>query len=372
MVGGGPESFIGPVHRMAARISDCYELCATVLSSSEDKSKEMGIAMGIGQDRAYANWKEMVAKEGKRDDKVDVVTIVTPNDSHYGLSVALLSQGIHVICDKPLCNETADALDLVKKVRESDSIFCVTYNYSAYPMVRQAREMIRSGQLGEVRQIHFEYVQSGMAELVEAGQPGKWRFEKDKVGHSLILGDLGTHVFHLSEFVTSLQASKLMADVGATLHGRTGDDHVNCLLEYSNGAKGSFWVTNSAAGAEHGLSFRIFGEKGGLEWHQEYPNELKHRRLNNFMQLMTRRSDGLLQPAAERSSYVQYGHPEGYQEAFGNLYKEVAEAIYSKEQGIEAKASYPGVIDGARGVAFIDCALKSNSSKGWVDYKLDL
>lgn len=372
MIGGGPQSFIGLVHRTAARISDRYHLEATVLSSNPQRSMQYGLDMGISEDRSYGDWKEMLQGEKKRKDGIDVVAIVTPNDSHFELATAFIGAGIHVICDKPLCNKLGEALDLTQQVLKGEEVFCITYNYSAYPMVRQTREMIKEGAIGAVRQVHLQYIQSDMAEFLEEGQHDKWRLDKSKVGDSMILGDLGTHVFHLAEYVTSMDIVEIMADAGATVPKRKVDDYVSCLIKYENGARGSMWITNAAAGAEHGLSFKVFGEKGGLEWHQETPNELKHRRLNDFMQIMTRRADGLLTKAAEKASYVPYGHPEGYQEAFAVLYKEVADAILQTEEGNGSyDGDYPRVIDGAKGVKFIRAALESSKKRSWVSCRLD-
>jgi len=370
MIGGGPSSFIGPVHRMAARMSNSYELCATVLSSDAKKSTQLGIEMGMKSERAYPDWKAMIEREKSLPDGIEVLAIMTPNDLHYPIASAALDAGLHIICDKPLCNNLENAKILVHKTKEKQRVFCVTYNYSAYPMVRQARAMINNGDLGEIRQVHLEYIQSHMA---ESSPPYNWRFDSEKGGQSLVVGDIGTHAYHLGSYVTGLELDELMADLGSSIPGRSMDDYTSCLLRYENGARGSLWVTNAAAGAEHGLSFRIFGEKGGLEWHQENPNILRHRRLNGFEQIMTRRKDGKLYPTAEDSMRLVIGHPEGFHDAFANLYMEVAAEIRSLPQNINKVAdeiSFPTVVDGLKGVNFIYTIIASNKDRSWKNCRI--
>ena len=316
VIGGGPGSFIGTVHRTASRIDDRYELVAGVLSSDAERSKAAGQSLGLPSDRAYAGWRDLLAGERAREDGADVAAVMTPNGSHYEIADACLDAGFDVICDKPLTTGLDDALKLVAKVRETGLVFCLTHNYSAYPMVRQARAMVAAGEIGAIRQVQLEYIQGHLAAPVEE-QPGArtWRFDPQEAGLSLVLGDIGTHAHHLGAHVTGLDLDRVLADVGSVVPGRTADDYAALLLRYENGARGSMWVTNSAAGAEHGLAFRIFGETGGLEWHQEQPNHLLHRRHGDFSRLMTRRLDGLLSPEAEHASRVGIGHPEGYQKA---------------------------------------------------------
>jgi predicted dehydrogenase len=290
--------------------------------------------------------------------------------------MAALDAGLDVICDKPLTTTEADALTLVRKVQETGLVFCTTYNYSAYPMVRQARAMVRAGEIGEVRQIHLAYVQGHNATLVEAAPDGKaWRFDPALAGVSLVMGDIGSHAHHLGAYVSGLELEAVMAELGATVPGREADDYGALLLRWSNGARGTMWVTNAAAGAEHGLGFRIFGSLGGLEWHQERPNELRHRRLGGFEQILTKRLHGALHPAAERAARVEIGHPEGYQEAFANLYHDVAEAIVARRTGRACDPlalDFPTVLDGARGIRLIEAAVESARTGAWVDCRLDV
>jgi predicted dehydrogenase len=373
---GGASGFIGPVHRTAARLDDLWEVVAGSLSSDPARGRAAAAAVGLAADRAYDTAEAMVAAERARPDGIDAVAIMTPNGHHLPAAMAALDAGLDVVCDKPLTTSLADALRLVAKVRETGLVFCLTHNYSAYPMVRQARAMIRAGEIGAVRQVHLAYVQGHNATLVEADAAGRtWRFDPAQAGPSLILGDIGTHAHHLGAYATGLELEAVMAEVAATVPGRASDDYAGLLLRWSNGARGTMWVTNAAAGAEHGLAFRIFGERGGLEWHQEHPNELRHRRLGGFEQVMTRRLRGALHPAAERAARVEIGHPEGYQEAFATLYRDAAEAIVARRTGRPADPlalDFPTVEDGAWGLAFIEAAVESARTGSWVRCRLGL
>lgn len=375
VIGGGPGSFIGQVHRTAARIDDRFELVAGVLSSNADRSRAAAAEIGIAADRAYADWRGLIDAEMARDDGAEVVAVMTPNDTHYPIANACLDSGLHVICDKPLTTRMDDAMKLVAKVRDTGLIFCLTHNYSAYPMVRQARAMVQAGEIGAVRQVQLEYIQGHLAARVEdqPGGPG-WRFDPETSGASLVLGDIGTHAHHLGAYVTGLDLERVMADVGSCVPGREADDYAAILSRYQGGARGSMWVTNSAAGGEHGLAFRIFGETGGLEWHQEEPNTLLHRRHGDFPRRLTRRLDGLLTPEAERASRIGIGHPEGYQEAFANLYANAAEAIVARRTGRPCDPlamDFPTALDGAKGMKFIEAAVESSRTGAWVDCRLE-
>lgn len=371
---GGSYGFIGPVHRTAARLDDCFEIAAGVLSSDPARGRAAAAAIGLAEERAYPTVEAMLTAEGARKDGIEAVAIMTPNAHHFPAAMAALDSGLDVICDKPLTTNLADALALVHKVRTTGRVFCTTYNYSAYPMVRQARAMVQAGEIGAVSQIHLTYVQGHNARLVEAEPSGQaWRFDPAKTGASLIMGDIGTHALHLGTFSGGLELEAVMADLGATMPGRTVDDYGALLLRWSGGARGTMWVTNAAAGAEHGLAFRIFGSQGGLEWHQEQPNELRHRRLDGFQQVLTKRLHSALHPAAERAARVEIGHPEGYQEAFANLYRDAAEAIVARRTGkpcAPLALDFPTVEDGARGIRFIEAAVESARSGGWVDCRL--
>lgn len=370
---GGGTSFIGSTHRTAARLDDLYEIVASVLSSNPEKSIQQGQALGIP--RCYSTVEDMLQAERNRDDGIEVVAIMTPNDSHYSLSCAALDQGLDVICDKPMTTSLNDAIDLVKRVRDAGLVFCLTHNYTGYPLARQARAMIQAGMLGEIRMVHVTYVQGHNATRVEDNPPSGlvWRMSESQSGPSLILGDIGTHAHHLATFVTGLQLSEICADVGAVLPNRQFHDYANALLRFDNGARGVMWVTQAAAGAEHGLYIRVHGDKGGLEWHQENPNSLTFTPLDQPMQTFTRGGPGNL-PAAQRATRIALGHPEGFHEAFANLYTDAAEAIVARRTGTTANPlalEFPTVEDGARGIKFVEAALASSQAGGiWTDCRL--
>jgi predicted dehydrogenase len=372
VVGGGPGSFIGPVHRAAARLDDHYEVVAAVLSRNPERSRAAALDLGIAPERAYGDHAELIGRETAREDGVDVLAIMTPNAQHYAAARDALAAGLDVICDKPLTTTLADAQDLVRRVEASGLVFCVTYNYTGYPLVRHARAMVREGALGAIRQVHVEYIQSHLARPTEADRDptANWRFDPAQGSASLVLGDIGSHAHHLATFITGHELSELAAEVGSAIPGRKIADLAHLLLRFEGGARGAMWVTNSAAGAEHGLHIRVFGEKGGLEWHQEQPNHLLHRRLDGFPELLTRGRPGL-SPAAERATRVALGHPEGYLEAFANLYADAAEAIVARRTGRTPDPlalDSPTVVDGARGVRFVEAAVESSLAGGrWTD-----
>jgi predicted dehydrogenase len=377
VVGGGPGSFIGPVHRTAARLDDHYEVVAAVLSRNPERSAAAAQALGIARERAYADHRALLAGEAARTDGIDVLAVMTGNASHHAVAAAALEHGLDVICDKPLTTRLDDALDLVRRVRASSRVFCLTHNYTGYPMVRQARAMVQAGTLGAIRQIQVEYIQGHLADLTAADRDpaANWRFLPEECGPSLVLGDIGTHAHHLACFIAGQPLTELAAELGAAVPSREVDDFAHLLLRFAGGARGSMWVTNSAAGAEHGLAIRLFGELGGLEWHQEQPNHLLYRPLHGFPQLMTRGRPGLA-PAAARATRIVLGHPEGYQEGFAVLYRDAAEAIVARRLGRAPDPlalDFPTVEDGARGVRFIEAGVESARAGGrWTDCRLDL
>lgn len=373
VLGGGPGSVIGEVHRTGARLDDRYEVVGGVLSSNPERSRAAGRALGWAPERAYGDVDEMLAAETARPDGVDVVAIMTPNDSHYPLACRWLDAGRDVICDKPLTTRLEDARDLVARVQASDLVFCTTYNYSAYPMVRQARAMVGDGEIGELRLAQVEYIQPQLAVRPDLDDPDYWRFIAERSGPSAILGDIGTHAWHLLHSVTRMEPQAVSADVGKVVPGRRFDDTAGVLLRYANGARGVLWVTQAAAGAEHGLKFRIHGADGGLEWHQEDPSWLTHMRLGEPRRMLSRGGPGL-KPAAERASRIAIGHPEGTHQAFANLYSDVAEAVAARITGTRADPlalDFPTVEDGARGLAFTTAAKASAEAGGaWTDCRL--
>ena len=365
VIGGGPGSVIGEVHRIAARLDGYYDIVASALSSDPERSRRLGRAIGVSEDRAYPTWRALIENEAGRSDRADILAVMTPNDSHYQICTAALDAGFHIICEKPLTTELATAKDLARKVRATGAEFCLTHCYTGYPMVRQARAMVHSGVIGAIRQVNLQYVQGYLA--FEEVPPG-WRLDPARVGASMILIDIGTHAHHLGAYVTGLDLASLCADVGHVVPGRKVDDYSSLLLRYSNGARGSMWVTNAAAGAEHGLSFRIFGETGGLEWNQEEPNRLVHRDRAGFEKIVTRRKDRLLSDIARRATRVEIGHPEGYLEAFANLYTDMAEVVVARlchKSPAEIDRPFPTVEDGVKGLAFVEAAVRSSASGRW-------
>ena len=377
VVGGGPGSFIGAVHRTAARLDDHYEVVAGVLSRDPERSRAAARAIGIAEERAYADHAELLAKEAERPDGIDVLAIMTPNDAHYPAARDALARGLDVICDKPLTTSLEGALDLVRRVEASGLVFCLTHNYTGYPMVRHARAMVRSGALGVIRQLQVEYIQGHLAAETAADRDpaANWRFAAEQCGPSLVLGDIGTHAHHLACFITGLELAAVAAELGSAVPGRQVHDYAHLLLRFDNGARGSMWVTNSAAGAEHGLRIRVFGDNGGLEWHQEEPNSLLYRPLGGFAQILTRGRPGL-SPEAARATRIVLGHPEGFHEAFANLYADAAEAIVARRTRSEPDPlalDFPSVEDGARGVKFVEAAVDSHRNGGrWTDATLAL
>ncbi|WP_227243119.1 Gfo/Idh/MocA family protein [Paraburkholderia caribensis] len=364
LIGGGPGSIIGETHRIAARLDGQYDIVAAALSSNPERARQAARDLGIGAGRAYASWQQMLEAEAARPDRIDAVAVMTPNDSHHPICMLALERGFHVICDKPLASDLAQAREIAARVKTTNAEFCVTYCYTGFPMVRQARDMILAGELGEIRQVHLQYVQSYLA---GHDLPAGWRTE-GRAGSSLVLMDIGTHAFHLGAFVTGLDVTRLCADVGSAIPGRTIDDYVSALLRYENGARGSLWVTNAAAGSEHGLSFRIHGDKGGLEWHQEEPNRLIHRRQDAFEEIITRRLGPATSAGAQRSTRIAIGHPEGYLEAFANLYTEFAQRVATRIAGApgdDQPILFPGVTDGVKGLAFVAASVKSMTTGGW-------
>ncbi len=375
VVGGGPGSFIGPVHRAAARLDDHYEVVAAALSRNPERARAAARELGIAPERAYGDHAELIAKEAARQDGIDVLAIMTPNAEHYLAARAALEAGLDVICDKPLTTTLTDAQDLVRLARASGLVFCVTFNYTGYPLVRHARAMVRGGALGAIRQVHVEYIQSHLARPTEADQnpAANWRFDPVQGSASLVLGDIGSHAQHLATFITGQELNAVAAELGSAIPGRKIADFAHLLLRFEGGARGSMWVTNSAAGAEHGLHIRVFGEQGGLEWQQEEPNHLLYRPLDGFPQLLTRGRPGL-SASAERATRVALGHPEGYFEAFANLYADAAEAIVARRTGQPPDPlalEFPTVLDGARSVRFVQAALESSQADGrWTDCRL--
>ena len=371
VVGGAAGSFIGPMHRLAARFDDRYEIVTGVMSSSPEKAAKAGREMGFPDDRMYTTVSAMIAGEKARADGIDVVAIMTPIDTHFEYAMAALDAGFDVICDKPMTNTLEEAEALYKKVKESGLVFCLTHNYTGYPMVRQARAMVESGEIGEVRLVQVEYVQGGRAVDVPdtANTSRAWVYDPAKGGPSLVMGDIGTHAHNLLRFVTGLEVAEVAAEIGNIVPGRQVDDYAGALLRMSNGARGCFWVTQAAAGVENSLKFRISGSKGSLEWFQEIPQRLEFKPHGEPAQTRTPNGPGTL-PLAKRSSRIVAGHPEGFPAGFANLYSDAAEAIAARRSGKPADPlalNFPNAFDGLKGIQFVAKVIESSRANGvWV------
>ncbi|MGH8924658.1 MAG: Gfo/Idh/MocA family protein [Acidimicrobiia bacterium] len=367
VIGGGPGSNIGSTHRTAARLDDRFVLVAGALSSDPDRSLKAGAELGLP--RAYESFSTLLDGEAGRDDGAEVAAIMTPNDSHHEIALAALDRGFDVICDKPLANTLAEAMDVVEKVRTSGLTFCLTHNYSGYPLVRQARAMVEAGELGETRLVQVEYVQGNKATEKDPEDDRQWRYHPVRGGASLVMGDIGTHAHHLVRFITGLEVLEVAAEVGAIVPNRRVHDFAGAMLRFHNGARGSFWVTQAAAGMENCLRIRASGTKGTIEWSQEQPTVLTFRPLIGPAQTFTPNGGGIL-PAAARVSRIGKGHPEGFHEAFANIYSDAAEAIVARRTGTEPDPlamTFPSARDGAIGLAFVEAAIKSSRAGGaWV------
>jgi predicted dehydrogenase len=361
MVGGGPGAFIGAVHRVAARLDDRYELVAAALSSDPVKSTKAAEELFIP--RSYGNYEEMAKAEAARLDGIDAVAIVTPNHLHYPIAKAFLEAGIHVICDKPMTTTVEDAEKLAALVERTGLIFGLTHTYTGYPMIRQMREMVLGGELGPIRMVQSEYAQDWLATPLEASgaKQADWRTDPSRSGPGGCLGDIGTHAFHLACFTTGLSCEALAAEVTTFVPGRRVDDNVQVMLRLSGGAKAGLWASQIAIGNENNLTLRIYGEKGSLAWSQENPNYLTFTILKEQPRLITRGGPGV-RAAAAYATRIPSGHPEGYFEAFAQLYKDIADQIAArilKQEAPEASRLVPGVNDGVEGMRFIDAVLRS-------------
>ncbi len=363
IVGGGIGAFVGSIHRIAARLDDRYELLAGALSSEPRRAADSAAELGIDPRRAYTSFKEMAKKEGKLKHGIEAVAIVTPNHLHCAVAKAFLEAGIHVICDKPLSSSLEDAEKIEKLVEGSGLIFAITYNYSGYPMVRHAREMVAAGKLGNIRVIQVEYAQDWLATNIEAEghKQAAWRTDPARAGTGGSIADIGTHAFHLAEFISGLEAKSLLADLDTFVAGRSLDDNANILLHYSNGAKGMLWSSQVASGQENALRIRLFGDKGGLEWAQEDPNYLQYRPLRETRQILTRGGPAVGETAA-RATRIPAGHPEGFLEGFANLYRDIADMIEAGRTGKSLTTLVPDVTDGVKGVRFVEKAVSSNAA----------
>jgi predicted dehydrogenase len=372
MVGGGRDAFIGGVHRIAARIDDQFDLVAGCFSSTPEKA--LASAADLGVARGYASFSDMASREARRRDGIEAVAIVTPNHMHAPVAMQFLRRGIHVICDKPLTATLPEAKKLAKAAEASGAVFVLTHNYTGYPMVRQAREMIASGELGEIRVVQVEYAQDWLSEpLEQTGQKqAGWRTDPKQTGAGGSTGDIGTHAFNLASFVTGLDLDSLAADLQSFVPGRRVDDNGHVMMRFKGGARGMLWCSQVAPGNENALRLRVYGTKAGLEWAQEDPNYLWFTPLGQPKRLITRGGAGS-GAAAGRVTRVPPGHPEGYLEGFATIYAEAARAIRARQAGqaMPADVVFPTVQDGVKGVAFVDACVRSSARNGaWVGLNL--
>ena len=372
MIGGGRGAFIGAVHRMAARLDDRYELVAGAFSADPQRSRDSAAELLLDPRRSYGSIDDLIKSEAARTDRIDVVTVVTPNHLHHAAAKKLLDAGFHVICDKPLTTSVADAADLVSTAERTKRVLAVTYNYSGYPLIRQAKAMIAAGELGELRLVQMEYAQDWLTTLLEAeGQKqASWRADPKQVGAAAAVGDIGTHAFHLAEFVSGLCVAQLAADLSTHVAGRKLDDNAQMLLRFANGARGSLWASQVAPGNENGLRLRIYGSKGGLEWSQEEPNHMRHAPYGQQPRILARGGPGLV-PMVASASRIPAGHPEGYLEGFAQVYRDSADLIAAYDANSSPSAGaqlVPTAADGLRGVRFVHAAVESSrKDAAWVN-----
>ncbi len=362
MVGGGRGAFIGAVHRIAARLDDQYELVAGCFSSDADRAAASAADLGVA--RSYASFADMAMREARRKDGIEAVAIVTPNHMHAPVALQFLKRGIHVICDKPLTHNLAEAKKLARAAQASNVVFALTHNYTGYPMIRQAKALVDSGALGDIRLVQVEYAQDWLAEPVEqTGQKqADWRTDPARSGAGGATGDIGTHAFNLANFVSGLTLDTLSADLQSFVPGRRVDDNAHVLLRYTSGARGMLWCSQVAAGLENGLKLRVFGTKAGIAWEQENPNYLNVTPLGAPPYRLSRGGAGT-GDAAARMTRIPAGHPEGYLEGFANIYAEAARAIIARRDGtpLDAATTFPGLREGLEGVAFVDACVRSSA-----------
>jgi predicted dehydrogenase len=377
MVGGGLGAFIGAVHRNAAWIDGCYDLVCGAFSSTPERSKESGADLGLDAARVYGSYKELFEKEKSltESERMQVVAIVTPNHVHFEPTKLALESGFHVVLDKPMTYSLAEAQDLAKVVKATGKRFCLTHTYTGYPMVKEARQLVRSGKIGRLRKIYVEYPQGWLSTFLEGSdqKQASWRTDPARSGVAGCMGDIGTHAFNLAEYVSGLKVTKLCADINTYVEGRKLDDDGDVLLRFESGASGTLFATQVAAGAENNINIRVYGEKGGIEWKQEDCNSLVVRSLDGPAQVY-RAGTGYVGSYAAHNSRTPAGHPEGYLEAFANLYRNFAFCVNADLEGKKTEPEwedYPGVEDGVRGMAFIESVIASGKSdKKWFDFPL--
>ena len=363
-VGGGPSSFIGYTHRLAARFDNRFEFVAGVFSRDKKKSIDFGSSLGLDPSRCYANYSEMAKKESKRSDGIEALGIMTPSGDHYKIAKLFIENKIHIICDKPLTSTLEDAIKLQKLVKKHKIVFALTHNYSAYPMLREAKNLVEKGKLGKVLLINVEYPQGYTVGIKKKDEKStlKWRLDKKMCGPSMILAEIGTHSYHLLRYVTNLEVKEISAEVNSLSPEISVDDNAFLILRMNNKARASIWVSSAATGGENGLKIRVYGNKGAVEWFQDEPNHLKFTELNKSTKIITRASNDV-SDFSLKSSRLAAGHPEGFFEAFSNIYTEFADCILSNKK---TNHTFPNIEDGVKGIKFIFAAKKSsNNNSKW-------
>ena len=363
-IGGGPNSFIGYTHRLAARFDNRFDFKAGVFSQDINKSKKFGQSLGLNQSRCYDDFNQMALIESQKEDGIQALGIMTPSGDHLKIAKPFIEKGIHIVCDKPLTATISDAEKLKKLVDKNKIIFALTHNYSAYPMLREAKNIVVSGKIGKINLVNVEYPQGYTVAIKKKDERNilKWRLDKNICGPSMILSEIGTHAYHLLRYVTELEVKEVAAEVNSLSNELTVDDNAFLLLRLNNNARGSIWVSSAATGGENGLKIRVYGNKGAVEWFQDDPNNLKFTELNKPMTILTRASEGVSNFSLS-SSRVAAGHPEGFFEAFANIYTEFAEMIHKYDKNKNLKninPPYPTVDDGVKGIKFIFAAKKSS------------
>jgi len=375
MIGGGQGAFIGAVHRIASRIDDEYELVCGAFSSDPEKAKASGVALGLPADRSYTSYKELIEKEKElpENERVQVISIVTPNHVHFEPAKMALENGFHVILDKPMTFSLAEAKELEKVVKASGKRFCLTHTYTGYPMVKEAKQIVKHGKLGAIRKIYVEYPQGWLSTFLEGSdqKQAAWRTDPGKSGIAGAMGDIGTHAFNLAEYISGLEVTKMCADINIVVEGRKLDDDGAVLLKFNNGASGVLTASQIAAGDENNIKIRVYGEHGGLEWQQDLANTLLLKWLDKPAEIM-RTGGGYVSSFASHNTRTPAGHPEGYLEAFANLYRNFALSIKADLAGkaaTEEELDYPGIEEGVRGMAFVENVIASGKSdKKWTDF----
>ena len=377
MIGGGPGSFIGAIHRIAANMDGEIELVCGAFSSDAEKSKQTGASLYLPPERVYGSYKEMIRRETElpANERMDFVSIVTPNHFHFEPAKLALENGFHVVLDKPMTFNLSEAKELQSIVAKSGKYFCLTHTYTGYPLLKEARQQVLSGKFGDIRKIYVEYPQGWLSTLLESSdnKQADWRTDPTKSGASGAIGDIGTHAFNMAEYVTGLQVTKLCADLNIVVEGRKLDDDGSVLLKFNNGASGILFVTQVAPGEDNNIRLRVFGDKGGLDWSHSDANTLYIKWPDKPTEIW-RAGESYLGAYAKHNSRTPAGHPEGYLEAFANHYRNFALSVKAQMTGEKPKEEwldFPGIEDGVRGMAFIETVVKSSlSDKKFIDFEI--